>query len=94
MTSPNGFVILTDSATATQQRAIKNVIATCGWWHHFPQAWLIRDVDGLWTSSTLVDAIAARCPGLKFYVLRATPGAEWGGYGSNKEAQWLRNNWR
>ena len=87
------FVILTHSASAIEQQAIRGALGTLGWWHHLPQSWLVIDPSESVTLVSLRDKIIAAAPSMTFYILEIPVGSTWGGKAPVHMREWLDTEW-
>lgn len=88
------FVVVVDESTPEDQEAITDAVKAeegVGWWHWFPQTWLIVDVkgrDAIWWR----DKLRLAAPNAHFLVVKATGGV-WAAAGTKKALQWLHEQW-
>lgn len=88
------FIILTANATTSQQDAIGKLFNTYGWWHYFPQAWIVLDQSGLETAESIRDKIQGVAPRLTHYVFAVKPGSDYAGFAPEKWDEWLKDSWK
>jgi len=84
------FMLVTNEASAAQQVLLRGLFrhSGFGWWHHFPQAWMLTTLKEEADVTMLREAIMAMTPGLQFFVFEMQP-ARWAGYAPNRSGQWL-----
>ena len=87
-------IILTHSATAKQQDDLRALFEPghFGWWHWFPQAWLLTDQKDH-SVYQLRDMITNACPGLTVYIFEIEHGSRYAGFAPPDWEDWLKTQW-
>lgn len=91
------FIVLLASETDQQTRAFGHLLKpdNFSWWHWLPNSWLIIDLSGELTASSLRDKVKTIYPGVNNYVTEVKEDS-WAGFGPSGDStyfSWLKRNW-
>ena len=89
------FVLAGNALSLPQRNVISNYISNggYGYWHWFPDFWLVTTMNDNETAGTLRDNIRTVAPLAEFMIFAVRPSEDWAGYGNQEWAEWLRQNW-
>ena len=95
------FVVLLGSATKDQDDAFLNFIKSnrLGWWHWFPNSWLLKKLNSDIGASDLRDAARDIYGRANNLVIELNDNEDtWSGFGPKTENKdmfhWIRENWK
>lgn len=90
------FIIATKNATKQQQREIADLLKGMGvgWWHHFPNTWLVSTGSSHLTPTQLRDAIKTMSPAPTHYVLEVNKNVSWAGFAAPTSHAWIKAQWK
>jgi hypothetical protein len=92
------FVVLTYRIDAEQREDIHALIKSNsrGWWHHFPDVWLVRGHNTSFWRGLIADIIMRRQGSavLVFRLDNQSPTPAWSGEGKKEMYDWLKTNYR
>lgn len=89
------FVIAVPAATAEQQNRVTNHFKKegFGFWHWFPNLWLLSTFAPGVTASQLRDEMNRLLPGVHNTVLQVK-NEQWAFFGPARWGEWFRQNWQ
>lgn len=89
------FMLMVDDATPPEQDAVTKYLQTLsyGFWHYFSDGWLIVDRSSTLTAPMLRDKLKQLVPGKTTLVVPMNNPAEWAGFGTTENFQWLHDVW-
>jgi hypothetical protein len=95
------FVVSVTPGTPEQNESFKNYLNNIGvgWWFWITGTWLVVDLKGKATATSLRDAVTQIFPTLNTMVIEIREGSSitWAGYGPKTKQQdmfkWMRETW-
>ena len=92
----NKFVLSTNQATPAQRNAITEALRKpeLGWWHWFPDIWLIVDASGQHTEDSLLEVLHPLVPEVFMLMLNVTGSRGFRGWGPKNMGEWLDKQWQ
>ncbi|MBN8842651.1 MAG: hypothetical protein J0H88_05310 [Sphingomonadales bacterium] len=87
------FTIITSGTTPDHEAKMVEKWKDLGWWHAFPNFWLLRDHFDQLDAPAIRDQITAIAPAARIFVQEADP-KMWAARSLNESnREWLRNYW-
>jgi len=95
------FIVLLNTTTAEQNTKFRDefIKPSFGWWHWFPDCWLLTDAAGRFTAAAIRDEVRKHFSGSFTLVveLRDDGTDTWSGFGMNTAEKnmfkWIKENW-